>query len=62
MDVKTAFLQGMLDSENYMKQPAGYVNKDKPNHVCEFRQSTYGLKQAAHCWNNEIEYRLLQKW
>jgi len=56
MDVKTAFLQGMLDSENYIKQPAGYVNKDKPNQVCEFRQSTYGLKQAAHCWNNEIDY------
>ena len=55
MDVKTAFLQGTLDSEIYMKQPAGYVSKDKPNHVCKLRQSIYGLKQAARCWNNEID-------
>ena len=55
MDVKTAFLQGNLDSEIYMKQPEGYVNADKPNHVCKLNKGIYGLKQAARCWNAAID-------
>ena len=54
MDVKTAFLQGNLDSEIYMKQPEGYVNAIKPNHVCKLNKGIYGLKQAARCWNAAI--------
>ena len=55
MDVKTAFLQGDLDEEIYMKQPDGYVDKEKPNHVCKLKKSIYGLKQAARCWNFAID-------
>lgn len=55
MDVKTAFLQGDLDEEIYMKQPDGYINKKKPNHVCKLNKSIYGLKQAARCWNHAID-------
>ena len=55
MDVKTAFLQGDLDEEIYMKQPDGYIGKDKPNHVCKLKKSIYGLKQAARCWNIAID-------
>ena len=55
MDVKTAFLQGDLDEEIYMKQPDGYIDKDKPNHVCKLKKSIYGLKQAARCWNIAID-------
>ena len=28
LDVKTAFLNGLLDDEIYMKQPEGYINKN----------------------------------
>ena len=55
MDVKTAFLQGSIDTEIFMEQPVGYVNKSKPNHVCKLQKSIYGLKQAARCWNLEID-------
>ena len=55
MDVKTAFLQGNLDCEICMKQPEGYVNADKPNHVCKLNKGIYGLKQAARCWNAAID-------
>ena len=55
MDVKTAFLQGDLDKEIYMKQPDGYADKERPNHVCKLRKSIYGLKQAARCWNFAID-------
>ena len=60
MDVKTAFLQGELDSEIYMMQPPGYVDESKPKHVCKLRKSIYGLKQAARCWNTAINKHLLQ--
>jgi hypothetical protein len=55
MDVKTAFLQGELEEEIYLKQPDGFVDKDRPDHVCKLRKSIYGLKQAARCWNNSID-------
>jgi hypothetical protein len=55
MDVKTAFLQGNLEEEIYMRQPDGYVNKELPNHVCKLKKSIYGLKQSARCWNNAID-------
>ena len=55
MDVKTAFLQGSLDTDIYMKQPPGYADKEKSNHVCHLRKSIYGLKQAACCWNKEMD-------
>ena len=35
MDVKTAFLNGSLDCEIYMSQSEGFVDPDRPNHVCK---------------------------
>ena len=51
MDVKTAFLNGELENEIYMKQLEGYVDKDRPGMVCKLQKSLYGLKQSARCWN-----------
>ena len=55
MDVKTAFLNGDLDCEIYMKQPEGFVDPDQPEMVCKLHKSIYGLKQAARCWNKTID-------
>ena len=54
MDVKTAFLNGPLDTNIYMKQPTGYINPEFPDFVCKLKKSLYGLKQAARCWNTAI--------
>ena len=35
MVVKTAFLQSELDEVIYMKQPEGYVEQERPDHVCK---------------------------
>ena len=58
MDVKTAFLNGELKEDIYMKQPEGFIEKDKDILVCKFRKSIYGLKQSARCWNTELNKQI----
>ncbi|CAI7737490.1 unnamed protein product [Closterium sp. NIES-53] len=48
MDVKTAFLYGVVDEEIYMKQPEGY--DDGSGRVRKLNKAIYGLKQAPRCW------------
>ena len=59
MDVKTAFLNGSIDSELYMSQPEGFVDTDHPNFVCKLKKSIYGLKQSARCWNVTLDELLV---
>ncbi|GJX67048.1 retrovirus-related pol polyprotein from transposon TNT 1-94 [Tanacetum coccineum] len=46
MDVKTAFLNGILREEVYVSQLDGFVDQDNPNHVYKLKKALYGLKQA----------------
>ena len=46
MDVKSAFLNGYLKEEIYVKQPLGFENPDFPNHVFKLNKALYGLEQA----------------
>ena len=55
MDAKTAFLNGDLKEEVYMRQPEGFVEKGQQHLVCKLRQSIYGLKQSPRCWNSVLE-------
>lgn len=51
-DVKTAFLNGELKEEIYLKQPEGFEKGDKVLHL---HKSLYGLKQAANVWNKALD-------
>ncbi|KAG7589765.1 GAG-pre-integrase domain [Arabidopsis suecica] len=59
VDVNHAFLQGPLQEEVYMLQPPGFIDKDRPNHVCRLRKAIYGLKQAPRAWYNALRDFLL---
>ena len=48
MDVKTTFLNGMIEEEVYIKQPEGFETMDHESHVCRLKRALYGLKQAPH--------------
>ena len=48
MDVKSAFLNGELDEEIYMRPPPGY--KAAPDTVWRLKKALYGLKQASQEW------------
>jgi hypothetical protein len=50
-DVKTAFLNGTLQEEIYMKLPPNHIQSDK---VLRLNKSLYGLKQAARSWNQTL--------
>src|SRR3984885_15956710 len=58
MDVKTAFLNGEIDTEVYVKQPEGF-NEDK-DRVCKLCKSLYSLKQSPRLWNNKINTYLIK--
>nr|GEV58207.1 copia protein [Tanacetum cinerariifolium] len=46
MDVKSAFITGLISEEVYMAQPPGFIDFEKPGHVYKLKKALYGLKQA----------------
>ncbi|GJZ92920.1 retrovirus-related pol polyprotein from transposon TNT 1-94 [Tanacetum coccineum] len=46
MDVKSAFLNGKLKEEVYVKQPPSFERSEFPNYVFKLDKALYGLKQA----------------
>lgn len=57
-DVKTAFLNGTLNEDIYMRQPPGFCKNDQ---VYKLKKSLYGLKQAARVWNLVLHGALVKR-
>ena len=56
----TAFLQGELTEEIYMRQLEGFIEPGKEHLVCCLKHNIYGLKQSSRCWNHALDNRLIQ--
>ncbi|CAL8157460.1 unnamed protein product [Prunus armeniaca] len=50
MDVKSAFLNGVLNEEVYLEQPHGYVKRGEEKKVFKLRKALYVLKQSPRAW------------
>ncbi|WRX23007.1 Reverse transcriptase [Theobroma cacao] len=55
LDVKSAFLNGILIEDIYVKQLEGYVVKGSETKVCKLVKALYGLKQAPRAWYDRID-------
>jgi hypothetical protein len=60
MDVKTTFLNGVIE-EVYTEQSEGFEVYGRKSHVCRLRKSLYGLKQAPRAWYELIDSYLQGK-
>nr|GEW62666.1 retrovirus-related Pol polyprotein from transposon TNT 1-94 [Tanacetum cinerariifolium] len=59
MDVKTAFLNGILKEEVYVGQPPGFFSNQYLDHVYALNKALYGLKQAPRAWYDVLSQFLI---
>eukprot|EP00253_Pinus_taeda_P017762 PITA_17762 len=60
MDVKSAFLNGVLKEEVYVEQPPGYEVDGQEHKGCKLKKALYGLKQAPRAWYSRINVYLIE--
>jgi hypothetical protein len=60
MDIKSAFLNGLLQEEIYVEQPPGFDDPNFLNHVYKLHKALYGLNQAPRAWYECLKEFLLK--
>jgi len=59
MDVKSAFLNGVINEEVFVSQPPEFEGHQHPKHVYKLKKALYGLKQAPRQWYERLSNFLL---
>jgi hypothetical protein len=54
MDVKSVFLNGIINELVFIEQPPRFEDDKKPNHVYKLKKALYGLKQARRAWYERL--------
>jgi hypothetical protein len=54
MDVKTTFLNGVIEEEVYIEKPQGFEVHGRKTHVCRLKKALYGLKKEYRAWYSRI--------
>jgi hypothetical protein len=54
MDVKTTFLNGVIEEYVYIEHPRGFEFEHRKTHVCRLKKALYGLNQAPRAWYGRI--------
>jgi hypothetical protein len=59
MDVKTMFLNEIIEEEEYTEKPHGFEVHGMDSHVCRLKKALYKLKWEPRAWYSRID-RYLQ--
>ena len=60
MDVKSTFLNGILEEEIYVQQPPGHEVEGKEDKVYRLKKMLYGFKQAPRAWYSRIDNYMIK--
>jgi hypothetical protein len=61
MDVKSAFLNDVLEEEVCVRQPSGFESEKYPHRVYKLRTVLYGLMQAPRAWYGRLRGFLFER-
>jgi hypothetical protein len=60
MEVKSTFLNGVIQEEVSVRQPPGFKSPKYPHRVYKLSKALYGLKQASRAWYARLKTFLLE--
>jgi hypothetical protein len=60
MHVKSAFLNGVIQKEVFVRQPSGFENAKYPTRVYKISKALYRLKQVSRAWYAKLKTFLLE--
>ena len=60
MDIKSAFLNGVIEEVLYVQQLPRFENELCTDHVFKLSKALYGLKQAPRAWYDRLKKFLIE--